>query len=554
MFNQLGQLSILMKQRHAIKLPLSNATPSWQLVVLGAIVGLIAAFAIVAMRQSIEAIQLYFSLGHHDSFEKNGQLTRMLAPLIGALFIVLLAFIFHQKYHRMGIPFVLHRQRKFYGFIPIGNTINQFFSAIAALASGFSVGKEGPAVHVGAGSASYLSQRLNIPHNATRILTSCGIAAGISATFNAPLAAVVFVLEVVLQQYRVHSFLPLMVASLIGSTISQQFFGDNHDYAHIAITTLKLDSIGPFIVLGIIVGTAATLFNRSLLGIMKASSRMKMEIRLPLAGCIVGIIAWFIPHVVGTEAGALNIAFSEQPELSFIVLVLIGKFLATVCALGLGIPGGVIGVLYALGALLGSVIVWSLMPYLPGISPYATMAIMICMVALMASSLNAPLAALVAILEISQQATIIFPSLLVVVPAIIVAQQLFGTRSLFIEQLELQKLPYKTAPVLSSLQDTGVLSLLRRKYHCVQRFNADQSNEISKPIFVQPVPNTAQYFSPHAIEPLPTLYDNATLADVYEVLAPIRNGYVLIVTQGTNELIGFVTWRSLSKHLHREYE
>ena len=115
-------------------------------------------------------------------------------------------------------------------------------------------------------------------------------------------------------------------------------------------------------------------------------------------------------------------------------------------------------------------------------------------------------------------------------------------------------MPYKTAPVLSSLQDTGVLSLLRRKYHCVQRFNADQSNEISKPIFVQPVPNTAQYFSTHAIEPLPTLYDNATLADVYEVLAPIRNGYVLIVTQGTNELIGFVTWRSLSKHLHREYE
>ncbi|MCG7531421.1 chloride channel protein [Psychrobium sp. MM17-31] len=543
-----------MRLRHAIKLPLSNAAPSWQLVVLGAIVGLIAAFAIVAMRQSIEAIQLYFGLGHHDSFGAEGQITRMLAPLVGALVILFIAFITHQKYHRMGIPFVLHRQRKFNGFIPIGNTINQFFSAIAALASGFSVGKEGPAVHVGAGSASYLSQKLNIPHNSMRILTSCGIAAGIAATFNAPLAAVVFVLEVVLQQFRIHSFLPLMVASLIGSTVSQQFFGDNHDYAHIAITTLKLDSIGPFIVLGLIVGIAATIFNRSLLTVMKASSKMTMGVRLPLAGCIVGIIAWFIPHVVGTEAGALNIAFSEQPELSFIALVLIGKFLATICALGLGIPGGVIGVLYALGALLGSVLVWSVMPYLPEVAPYASMAIMICMVALMASSLNAPLAALVAILEISQQATIIFPSLLVVVPAIIVAQQMFGTRSLFIEQLEFQKLPYKTAPVYNTLQDTGVLSLLRRKFHCVQRFKADESTSISKPVFIKPDPQIARYYAPHAIQSLPILYDNATLADVYQELAPNRDGYVLIVTQATNELIGFVTWRSLSKHLHREYE
>lgn len=543
-----------MKPRYAIKLPLSNANTSLQLVVLGGVVGLIAAFAIVAMRQSIEAIQLYFSLGHHDEFGADGQTTRMLAPLCGALVILFIAFITHQKYHRMGIPFVLHRLRKFYGYIPIGNTINQFFSAIAALASGFSVGKEGPAVHVGAGSASYLSQKLNLPHNAGRILTSCGIAAGISATFNAPLAAVVFVLEVVMQQFRIHSFLPLMVASLIGSTVSQEFFGDTHDYAHIAITTLKLDSIGPFIALGIIVGTAATLFNRSLLGVMKASAKMKMGVRLPLAGCIVGIIAWFIPHVVGTEAGALNIAFSAQPELNFIVLVLLGKFIATVCALGLGIPGGVIGVLYALGALLGSVVVWSIVPYFPELTPYTSMAIMICMVALMASSLNAPLAALVAILEISQQATIIFPSLLVVVPAIIVAQQMFGTKSLFLEQLDFQKLPYKTAPVYNTLQHTGVLSLLRRKYQCVQRFSANDSTLISKPTFIQPDPSMAQYFTPNAIVPLPTLYDNATLADVYEKLAPSRNGYVLILTQSNNELIGFVSWRSISKHLHREYE
>jgi len=187
-----------MNQKKSIKYPLSKAITSWQLVALGALVGIVSAFAIVAMRLSFEHIQQFFNLGQYDSFEKDGQVLRSLAPLVGALIILFIAYISHQKYHRMGVPFVLHRQRKYYGHIPLRNTINQFFSAIAALASGFSVGKEGPAVHVGAGSASFLSQKLNLPYNTGRILTACGIAAGISATFNAPLAAVVFVLEVVL--------------------------------------------------------------------------------------------------------------------------------------------------------------------------------------------------------------------------------------------------------------------------------------------------------------------------------------------------------------------
>lgn len=543
-----------MNIKNTINYTLSKADTSWQLVLLGAIVGAISAFAIVAMRLSFEYIQLFFNLGQHDAFGEDGQVLRSIAPLIGALVILFIAFISHQKYHRMGVPFVLHRQRKYYGFIPIRNTINQFFSAIAALASGFSVGKEGPAVHVGAGSASYLSEKFNIPHNATRILTACGIAAGISATFNAPLAAVIFVLEVVLLQFSLHLFLPLMVASLIGSTISQQFFSDSYIYTNLAIVDVEIYAIAPLMFLGVIIGIAATIFNRSLIGVMNASSTMSMAIRLPLAGIIVGVIAWFLPHVVGTEHGALSIAFSQQPELSFIAMILIGKFIATVFALGLGIPGGVIGVLYALGALLGAVIIWSIIPYFPQFLPYASMVVIICMIALMASSLNAPMAGLVATLEISEQTSIIFPSLLVIVPAILVAQQVFGLKSLFLEQLDSQNLPYKTTPVYDNLQATGVLALLRRKYQCITHELEDTDHKLSIPTFIQPTPETLIFLAPNSIEPLPVVFDNDTLADVYNHLAPSRNGYVLVVDRPSQQLIGFVTWRALVKHLHTEYE
>lgn len=543
-----------MNPKKSIKYPLSKAITSWQLLVLGALVGVVSALAIVAMRLSFESIQQFFSLGQYDSFEKEGQILRSFAPLLGALVILFIAFISHQKYHRMGVPFVLHRHRKYYGYIPLRNTINQFFSAIAALASGFSVGKEGPAVHLGAGSASYLSQKFNLPHNTTRILTACGIAAGISTTYNIPLAAVVFVLEIVLLRFSIQLFIPVMVASIVGSTISQYFFGDTHVYAHITITDIKLYSIAPLLVLGVIVGTAAALFNRSLIAVMKASSNVSMNLRLPLAGIIVGLIAWFVPHVVGTEHGALSIAFSQQPELSFITMILIGKFIATVCALGLGIPGGVIGVLYALGALLGAVITWSIIPYFPGFAPYASMAIIICMVALMASSLNAPMAALVAILEMSEQASIIFPSLLVVIPAILVAQQVFGVKSLFLEQLDCQNLPYKTSPVYDSLQDTGVLALMRCKFKCIDNASDDSNNYLSIPTFIKSAKQELTFFTSNSNNPIPVLHNNATLADVYQKLAPTQGRYVLIIDNKSKELIGFVTWRSLSKHLHTEFE
>ncbi|OUS27243.1 voltage-gated chloride channel, partial [Thalassotalea sp. 42_200_T64] len=246
----------------SLRKKLAKPEPSWQLCLLGLLGGTLASVFIILFRLSIESLQLLY-LENIDDYTTLSEIQRLITPIIAVTFILGFAWLLGFKYTRMGIPFVIHRLKVAYGSIPFKNTLTQFFGGIFALAGGFSVGREGPAVHIGAASGSFLGSKLALPQNAIRTLCACGIAAGISASFNTPLAAVIFVMEVILREYKLHIFIPVILASIIGSMMTNAVFGSFHEYEFFAYLVIDFWHYPLLIILGIFLGFLAKAFNSS---------------------------------------------------------------------------------------------------------------------------------------------------------------------------------------------------------------------------------------------------------------------------------------------------
>ena len=413
---------------------LAKPEPSWQLCLLGLIGGTLASILIILFRLSVESLQLLY-LEKVDDYTTLSEFYRFITPIIAVLFILSLAWIFGFKSSRTRIPYVLHRLKANYGFIPFKNTLTQFFGGIFALAGGFSVGREGPAVHIGAASSSYFGSKLALPQNSIRTLCACGVAAGISASFNTPLAAVIFVMEVILREYKLHIFIPVILSSIIGSMITNAVFGSYHEFDFFAYIAIDFWHYPLLIIFGIVLGFLAKAFNTSLIATLKMSHKLHMAKRLMLASIVMGLIGLLVPQSMGASLSAIGSMLEQNTSLLILVAILAAKFIATIAVVGLGVPGGIIGPTLAIGAISGSLMaffVHLLYPEVNFAGDYALMG----MAGMLAATLNAPLAALLTVIELSNQLELALPAMVVITSAYLTSSQLLKNRSIFLQQLE----------------------------------------------------------------------------------------------------------------------
>ncbi len=463
-----------------IRLARPNALMSLSL--LGLLTGVLAGGVIVLFRLAIEGAEEFILPGKGpENFEALGLQARFLLPLLAALLLVGMFRWFSRGIHVLGVAHVLERMDRHQGRISSRAFLLQFFGAVLAIAGGHSVGREGPSVFLGAASGSLLAKRLALPHNVIRTLVGCGTAAAIAASFNTPLAGVIFALEVVMMEYSVSSFIPVILSAVSATAVCNVVFGDQPVFTLPSVHIGSLWDLVPVVLLGITAGVVSALFIQSTQSVAARAARLPFEGRLLLAGVLMGGIGFLLPQLMGIGYDSVDAALHGGFTLSLLIMLLFGKVLATSVCIGLGVPGGSIGPVLFIGAMLGALFA-GLADYLPLMpANQAGLFALLGMGAMMAGSLQAPLAALIAMLELTDNPKIILPGMLVVVISGLTASELFGKESIFVTTLRAGGFRVDTDPLAQAQRRIGVASAMERSLEQVGHVvTFDQAGKLLK--------------------------------------------------------------------------
>ena len=306
-----------------------------------------------------------------------------------------------------------------------------------SIGAGASVGRYGPAVHLGAAAASGVGTFFKLSNQEKLILSCSGIAAAISASFIAPLAAVIFVQEVVLRQWRIYQFIPVAAAAVAGSETAKLL-----DVQFVIASKLIPDTIPPyefifFGLIGVLSAMVGIAFNRALpkaAGLVAKHVKIDNRLKPVIGGLILGCIGFLYPSVLGLGSYETQMAIAGNIAFKLCLILLVLKFVATIVSLAFGFNGGVFGPSLFMGAMLGAavgIVVEGAGISISGISVYAIAG----MGATVATVIGAVFAAIIAMVEMTGKLSSSLPVLFSVTSAYVVIY-LFSQSSLLVNQLK----------------------------------------------------------------------------------------------------------------------
>jgi H+/Cl- antiporter ClcA len=431
------------------------------LAVLGLITGFLAGGVIVLFRLVVEHTQDYLLPGNNpDNYEALSTGLRILFPIIASILLALMFYKSAKGIRVLGIARVMERMEYHQGYLSVREFFLQFLGSGIAIIGGHSVGREGPHVHLGATSGSLFGQVLKLPNNSIRTLVASGAAAGIAASFNTPLAGVIFALEVIMMEYTLGSFVPVMLASVSANALSIAVMGNQPAFVIPDLEFSSFSELPVLLILGVVVGAVAALFNQTLALISSKTQGIEIWWRVIIAGLIIALIGYFFPEVLGIGYDSVNKMLLAEYSIFVLLGLTFAKLIATSVSIGLGVPGGMIGPAFFIGATLGGVVGYLASTLFGFDTAHIGFYALLGMGAMMGASLQAPLAALTAIMELTYNPGIIMPGMLTIVVAQLTTSEVFGKQSLFISMLRSNGLDYNTSPVTQVLRGIGVASVL----------------------------------------------------------------------------------------------
>lgn len=340
--------------------------PLW---LMGLLTGVLAGYAVIALRRTIGAIEQGVFGASEDrlaTVARGMEDWRLFLIPVGAGCVVALLLWLGKftgltpSVRAQGVADLIQARAVENARMPIRSGLYSAVIAAVSLGGGGSAGREGPAVHLGGTLASWLAGLIGMDVRAARILLACGAAAAVSASFNAPVAGALFAFEVVLGHYALRSIAPVAVSSVTGALIAKSTFPDEPAFSMPEIAPASIWDFPAAALLGIAAAGLAIVFVRFALYLPTVIENRSKAHGVPLwilpvfGGGVLGGLALIAPEILGVGYEATSTALEGGYAFDFLLLLIVLKVVATAVTLGTRFGGGVFSPSLYLGAVLGS--------------------------------------------------------------------------------------------------------------------------------------------------------------------------------------------------------
>jgi CIC family chloride channel protein len=378
-------------------------------LVLSVFIGIFSGLAVVCFRFAIDWCRIYL-LGSGTVLTPSRLL---LAPTLAGLIIAVLAIHVFPLARGSGVNQTKAALYIYNGYIPIRTAVGKFITAALAIGSGHSLGPEDPSLQIGAGLASALGRRMRLSRDRMRLIAPVGAAAGLAAAFNAPISAVLFVIEEVIGRWTA-GILGSVVLSAISSVVVMRWFLGSESLFRIPAVQLERPSeLIAYSVLGIVGGLASVAFFSGIAALRplcKALPRWTQYFQPALAGLLIGLIGVLgAPQVMGAGYEYIDEAMHGQFTWQMLAILAGLKILATLLSFVSGTPGGMFAPTLFIGAMLGAAVGGAEHVFLPHLSGSPGTYALVGMGVLFAGFLRAPMTSVFMVLEVSGNYSIIVP-------------------------------------------------------------------------------------------------------------------------------------------------
>ena len=393
---------------------LLKASEHTTMTILAVIVGLAGGFGAIGFRYLIEFFQSisYGSAGNLiDAVQSIPWYFRIGIPAAGGLLVGPLVYFFAREAKGHGVPEVMEAVALRSGIIRKRVVFIKSLASAICIGTGGSVGREGPIVQIGSAIGSTIGQEFKVSADRIRTLVGCGAAAGIAATFNAPIAGSMFALEIVLGDFGLATFSPIVISSVAATAVSRYFLGDAPAFIVPAYELISAWELPLYVILGLFCALVGVTFTKALYSLEDMFDGLKFPeyLKAVLGGLILGAMALVFPHLLGVGYEAIDLALIQKLSWWLMFLLVLCKILATSITIGSGGSGGIFAPSLFMGAMAGGFFGTGVHAIFPGMAASPGAYSIVGMGAVVSATTHGPLSAILILFELTGDYKIILP-------------------------------------------------------------------------------------------------------------------------------------------------